>query len=139
MSNQVNLNGGLKSAADFLAADQAVPQNTSADGNGGSFDLGNTQGSLEVVAEVGSVGTDLSDTKVLTIKLQDSADNSSFADLATVYTITAAAGSGTKAAGTQLGKLLIPSPARRYVKAVITTDEADVAGKLNVFLTYLPR
>jgi len=139
MSNQVNLNGILKSADDYLAKDQSLPQNTSADGNGGSFDLGNTQASLEVVAEVGSVGTDLSDTKVLTIKLQDSANNSSFADLATVYTITAAAGSGVKAAGTQLAKLLIPSSARRYVKAVITTDDADVTGKLNVFLTYVPR
>ncbi len=139
MSNQVNLNGILKSAADFLALDQALPQNTSADGNGGSFDLGNTQGSLEVVAEVGSLATDLTDAKVLSIKLHDSADNSSFAELATVYTLTAGSGSGVKAAGTALGKLIVPSNARRYVKAVITTDDADVAGKLNVFFTYIPR
>ncbi len=139
MSNQVNLNGILKSADDYLAKDQSLPQNTSADGNGGSFDLGNTQAALEVVVEVGSVATDLSDTKILTVKLQDSANNSSFADLDTVYTITAAAGSGVKAIGTVLGKLIIPSTARRYVKAVITTDDADVAGKLNVYLTYVPR
>lgn len=139
MSNQVNLNGILKAADDFLAKDQSVPQNTSADGNGGSFDLGNTQGSLEVVAEIGSVATDLTDTKILSVKLQDSADDSSFADLATVYSLTAASGSGVKAIGTVLGKLIIPSTARRYVKAVITTDDADVVGKLNVFLTHIPR
>lgn len=139
MSNQVNLNGVLKSSADFLALDQALPQNASADGNGGSFDLGNTQASLEVNVEVGSVATDLTDTNILSVKLQDSADNSSFADLATVYTITAAGGSGVKAVGTHLGKLIVPSSARRYVKAVITTDDANVAGRLNVFFTYIPR
>lgn len=138
MSNQVNLNGVLKSADDFLALDQTIPSNSSADGNGGSFDLGNTQGALEVVAEVGSVALAITDTKVFTIKLQDSADSSSFADLATVYTITAASGSGAKAAGTLLGKLIVPSTARRYVKAVLTTDNADT-GKVNVFFTYIPR
>lgn len=138
MSNQVNLNGVLKSAADFLALDQTIPSNSSADGNGGSFDLGNTQGALEVVAEVGSVNLAITDLKTFTIKLQDSADNSSFADLATVYTITAASGSGAKAAGTLLGKLIVPSTARRYVKAVLTTDNADT-GKVNVFFTYIPR
>lgn len=139
MSNQVNLNGIIKSADDFLAKDQALPQNTSADGNGGSFDLGNTQGSLEVVVEVGSVATDLTDANVLSVKLQDSADNLSFADLATVYAITAAGGNGVKAVGTELGKLIVPSNARRYVKAVITTNDANVAGRLNVFFTYIPR
>ncbi len=139
MLNQVNLNGILKSDDDYLAKDQALPQNTSANGNGGSFDLGNTEASLEVVAEVGSVAIDLSDAKVLTVMLQDSADNSSFADLGTVYTITASAGSGVKAVGTVLGRLLIPTTARRYVKAVITTDDADVNGKLNVYLVYIPR
>lgn len=138
MSNQVNLNGVLKSADDFLALDQTIPSNSSADGNGGSFDLGNTQGALEVVAEVGSVNLAITDTKVFTIKLQDSADNSSFADLATVYTITASGGSGAKAAGTLLGKLIVPSTARRYVKAVLTTNNADT-GKVNVFFTYIPR
>lgn len=138
MSNQVNLNGVLKSANDFLALDQTIPSNSSADGNGGSFDLGNTQGALEVVAEVGSVALAITDTKVFTIKLQDSADNSSFADLATVYTITASGGNGAKAAGTLLGKLIVPSTARRYVKAVLTTNNADT-GKVNVFFTYIPR
>ena len=138
MSNQVNLNGVLKAAADFLALDQTIPSNTSADGNGGSFDLGNTQGSLEVVAEVGSVDLAITDTKVFSIKLHDSADNSSFAELATVYTITAAAGSGAIVAGTALGKLIVPSNARRYVKAVLTTNNADT-GKVNVFFTYIPR
>lgn len=138
MSNQVTLNGIVKSAADFLALDQTVPSNTSADGNGGSFDLGNTEGSLEVVAEVGSVALGITDTKVFSVKLHDSADNSSFTELATVYTITAAAGSGVIAAGTVLGELIIPSNARRYVKAILTTNNADT-GKVNVFLTYLPR
>lgn len=140
MSNQINLNGILISDDDFLAKDQDVPDNTSVDGNGGSLDLGNfQQASLEVVAKVGSVGLDISDTFALTIALHDSADNSSFAALGTVYTITAAAGSGVKAIGTVLGKLLIPSSVRRYVKAVITTTDASASGKVDVFLTHVPR
>ncbi len=138
MSNQVNLNGVLRSADDFLALDQTIPSNTSADGNGGSFDLGNTQVALEVVAEVGSVDLAITDTKVFSIKIQDSADNSSFADLATVYTITAADGNGAIVASTELGKLVVPPNARRYVKAVLTTNNADT-GKVNVFLAYIPR
>lgn len=138
MSNEVNLDGLLKSADDFLALDQTIPSATSADGNGGSFDLGNTQGSLEVVAEVGSVALAITDTKVFSIKLYDSADDSSFAELATVYSLTAAGGNGAIAAGTELGKLIVPSNARRYVKAVLTTDNADT-GKVNVFFTYVPR
>jgi hypothetical protein len=140
MSNQVNLNGIIISDDDFLAKDQDAPDNTTVDGNGGSFDIGNFQlGSMEVVAKVGSVALGLTDTNVLTIALHDSADNSSFAALAIIYTITAAAGSGVKAVGTVLGKLIVPSNARRYVKAVITSDDASTTGKLDVFMTHLPR
>jgi hypothetical protein len=140
MANQLNLNGIVISDDDFLAKDQDVPDNTSVDGNGGSFDIGNFQeGSLEVVANVGSVGLDISDTFAITIKIQDSADNSSFADLANVYTLTASSGNGVKAIGTLLGKLILPSATRRYIKAVIVTTDASASGKVNVFLTYLPR
>lgn len=140
MSNQINLNGIVISDDDILAKDQEAPDNTTVDGNGGSFDIGNFQeGSLEVVARVGSVALGLTDTNILSIVLHDSADNSSFAALATIYTITAAAGSGVIAAGTLLGKLIVPSSARRYVKAVITSNDATTTGKLDVFFTYLPR
>jgi hypothetical protein len=138
MTNQVNLNGVLISADDFLVKDQTIPSNDSADGNGGSFDLGNTQNSLEVVAEVGSVDLAITDEKIFSIKLFDSADNSSFEELATVYSLTAAGGNGAIVAGTELGKLLVPPDARRYVKAVLTTNNADT-GKVNVFLAYIPR
>jgi hypothetical protein len=139
MSNQVNLSGIVISDDDFLAKDQTIPSNTTADGNGGSFDIGNSQeGSFEIVAKVGSVPLAITDTKIFTIALHDSADNSSFTALATIYTITAAGGNGAKAVGTILGKLVIPSSVRRYVKAVLTTNNADT-GKVSVFFTLLPR
>lgn len=137
--NELDLGGIARSDDDYLAKEQATPQNTSADGNGGSFEISGTEGAIEVVAEVGADALDLSDTKVLTIKLQDSADNSSFDDLATIYTITASSGSGAIAAETELARFVIPSDARRYIKAVITTDDADVGGKINIFQNYLAR
>ena len=137
-ANEVNLNGILKADADYLAKNQTVPQNDTADGNGGSFELANTQASIEVIAEVGSVALGVGDTKVLTVKLQDSADNSSFADLQTLYTITSSGGD-TIAVGTELGRFVLPADTRRYVKAVIVSTDASGTGKVNVFSTYVPR
>ncbi len=141
MSNQVNLNGILKSDADFLAKDQTVPQNTSADGDGGSFDLGKTNGSLQVVVEVGSVDIEIADTKAISVKLQqssDDGDSDAFADLQILYSLTSSGGD-TLAAGTKLAEYTLPEDAERYIKAVVTTTDAAAVGKINVFLTYLPR
>lgn len=137
-ANELKLAGIVKADNDYLAKDQTVPQNTSANGDGGSFEISATLGSIEVVAEVGSVALGLANTKVLTVKLQDSADNSSFADLATLYTVTAS-GALTVPVNTELGRFIIPTTARRYVKAVITTDDAAATGKVNIFLNYLAR
>lgn len=135
--NEVNLGGLLRHAEDFLAKAQTLPQNTSADGNGGSFQLSDTMASVEVIAAVNAEVT-LADTKVLSVKLQDSADNSSFADLETLYTLTSDGGD-VLAAGTVLGRFIIPTTARRYVKAVLVSDDAALTGKVDVFAVYLPR
>src|SRR5690606_36433532 len=107
MSNELNTGGLLRSADDYLALDQTVPQNTTADGNGGSFEISKSQGAIEVVAEVGSVALGVGDTKALTVKLQESDDDSQFTDLATLYTITSDGGDAI-AAGTELGRFIIP-------------------------------
>lgn len=139
-ANQVDLNGLLRQAEDFLAKAQTLPQNTSADGNGGSFELSDTQASIEVFAVVNSVIT-LANTKVLTVKLQQSSDNGvadDFADLETLYTITSDGGDEI-AAGTLLGRFVIPLTAERYIKAVLVSDDAALTGKVDVFAVYLPR
>jgi hypothetical protein len=136
--NQVNVGGILKADDSYLAKAQTIPNNTSADGNGGSFQgLNATLGGVEVVVEV-NTQIALADTKVLTVKLQDSADNSSFADLVTLYTKTAS-GAETIAAGTVLKKYIVPTNARKYIKAVITTTDTGQTGKIDAFLNYLAR
>lgn len=136
--NQLNYNGEVKFGDDYLAKAQSVPQNTSADGNGGVFQyLGQAQGSIEIVAKVNTqIG--LADTKVLTVKLQHSDDNSSFTDLATLYTKTAS-GAETIAAGTELARYIVPTNAKRYIKAVLTTTDATGTGKVDIFTVYLAR
>lgn len=136
--NQLNYNGEIKFADDYLVKAQSVPQNTSADGNGGVFEnLGKVQGSIEVVAKV-NTEIALADTKVLTVKLQHSDDNSSYSDLQTLYTKTAS-GAETIAADTELARYIVPTTAKRYIKAVITTTDAAATGKLDVYTVYLAR
>jgi hypothetical protein len=127
----------LKVYGQYLAEDQALPQNTSADGNGAVLNLAGTMGGVEVVAAVASAVT-LADAKTLSIKLQDSADNETFADLATIYTVTAD-GATSIVAGTVLGRFVLPTDCEDYVKAVLTTDDAAAAGAVSVYPTYLPR
>ena len=134
---------GLKHYVDIngqnLAKAQTLPANTSADGNGGAVFLGGINGAVEVLARVNTAVT-IADTKVLTIKVQHSDSASSgFTDLATVYTITAAAGSGSLAKDTELGRFALPSTVKDYVKAVITTTDAAAAGKVDVIPVYMPR
>ncbi|MFC5355659.1 Bbp16 family capsid cement protein [Azospirillum himalayense] len=121
-----------------FAKAQTLPQNTSADGNGGAIELSGINGAVEAVARINTAVT-IADTKALTIKLQHSADGSSWTDLGTIYSLTAAGGNGALAAGVELGRFALPSTVRRYVKAVITTTDAAATGKVDVIPAYLPR
>lgn len=136
--NELNLGGEIKFADDYLAKAQAVPQNTTADGNGGVFEnLGQTQGSLEIVVKVNTAIV-ITDTKVITVKVQDSADNLSFADYETLYTKTAS-GATTLAVGTELKRFIVPKTMKRYSKAVLVSNDAGVVGKVDIYLNYIPR
>ncbi len=127
----------LKADDSYLAKAQAVPQNTSADGNGGAFDLSGAMGGVEIVAQVNEdVG--LADAKFFTVKLQHSDDGSSYSDLATLYTVTAS-GATTIEAETILGRFLPPNDCKPYIKAVLVTDDAAASGKVDVFVALLPR
>ena len=130
-------NHDIKDDAGYYAEAQAVPQNTSADGNGGSKQLSGTQGGIEIKAVV-TTELALADTKVFSIAIHDSADNSSFAAIQTLYTKTAS-GATTVAAGTVLGRFVLPSSARRYTKVVLTSTDAAMTGAVSVYGTYLPR
>jgi len=137
-ANALTINGIVKSDDDYLAKAQALPKNASADGNGGSFEISGTEGAIEVVIEVTTIFS-VADLKTITLKLQDSADNAAFADLATIYAWTGAGAANTSAVGTELGKYIIPTSARRYIKAVLTTDDAAGTGAIDIFQNYLAR
>lgn len=133
LRNYVDING------QNLARAQALPQNTSADGNGGAVMLGGILGAVEILARVNTAVT-IADTKVLTVTVQHSdSEASGFTTLGTVYTLTAASGSGSLAADTELGRFALPSTVKNFVKAVITTTDASAAGKVDVIPVYLPR
>lgn len=89
---------------------------------GGARDLSNNYkgaGYLNVVITTTVAGTGL------TFKLKDSADNSTFADVGSTYTLTAA---------TKGTVLVIKLPkTKRYVKGVFTAD-TGTAGKATVFI-----
>lgn len=131
------LNHDLKFHGQYLAKAQSLPQNASADGNGGEFHLADLQGSLEVVVKV-NAAIALADTKVLSVKLQHKATGGNYADLATIYTKTAN-GATTLAAAEVLGRFVLPTDTLEMVKAVITTTDAGATGKLDIYPRMLAR
>ncbi len=73
----------------------------------------------------------LADGKTLTVKLQDSADNTTFADIAQLASlvVTGATGTGGSAAATRVIRL--PSSAKRYLQAnlAVAGSGGDNTGK----------
>ena len=128
----------LKIHGDYLAEAQDLPQNDSADGNGGEFFYKGTLGGVEVVAKVRTEVT-LADTKTMSLKLQEAeAEGGSYSDLATVYTATAS-GETTLAAGLELGRFVLPSDFKGRIKAVLVSDDAAVTGKVDLYPVLLPK
>jgi hypothetical protein len=121
-----------------LANAQALPLNTSADGNEGPLKVGGAMGALELLVRV-NAAIGIADTKALTVKLQHRDGADAFVDLATIYTITAAAGSGALAKGKELARFALPSTVKDEIKAVISTTDAAATGKIDILPVYLPR
>lgn len=128
----------LTVADQHLAEEQTVPQNASADGNGGEFDFSGTNGAIEIVVKVGGTAIGLADTKVLTVKLQHADGSDAMADLSSIYSKTAS-GATTLAADTELSRYVLPSTVKSRLKAVIATTDAAATGKINVSPVYLAR
>ncbi len=117
---------------------QTLPQNTSADGNEGPLKVSGLLGGIELVVRA-HTDIAIADTKALTVAIQQRDGEDAFAALATIYTITAAAGSGAITAGTELARYALPSTVKDEIKAVITTTDAAATGKLDVIPAYMPR
>ncbi|HOV14949.1 MAG TPA: hypothetical protein PK771_11735 [Spirochaetota bacterium] len=138
MGNLKGINGYLVEEGSYLAKEQALPLNKSADGNKNVCDFSGTNGSIEVIAKV-TADISIADTKALTLKLQHSDDGSSYYDLATLLTVTASGAAYTALKGYELAKYIIPENAKKYIKAVLTTTDASAVGSVSIFGHYIPR
>lgn len=123
---------------EYLAKEQSLPQNASADGNGAVLDLRGSLGGVEIVARAASA-LSIADTKSLAITLQHKAEGGSFADLGEVFGVTAAGGAWTAEAGEILGRFVPATDLKEHLKVVLTTDDAAASGAVSVLPTYLAR
>lgn len=127
----------LKVHGEYLAKEQALPQNASADGNGETMDFSGGLGSQEVVAEaVADIA--LADTKVLSVTLMQRDAGGEWESLGTVCSLTASGPTAIEA-GTILGRFVPPTDAKAETKAVITTNDAAATGSVSVYPHYLAR
>jgi hypothetical protein len=125
----------LRDATALYHASVAIPANTSANGTGIATGKNGQSGKIAVRAEITEAGV-LTDTKVLTLALQDSADNSTFATLDT-FTKTAS-GATTLVLGALVHEFILPRKVREYTRVVVTTNDALVTGKIEVFGNMVP-
>ena len=131
--NRLTLHG------EYLASDQAVPQNTSVDGNGGALRLAGTLGSVEVGVTAASAVT-VADGSSLSVRLEESdAKEGPFAYAGIGLDLTASGAPLTFAAGEDLGRIALPSTLKEWTKAVITSDDATASGAIDVWLDFRPR
>lgn len=126
-----------------LTKTTALP-NGAAAVNSDSIDLGHTEEGaappceLELVAPALATA-DLPDTKTMIYILEDSADDSSFAVLATsqvILTQLGAGGAGDVAETTRIG---IPSNCRRYIRVTATNSGTGDASDKSMIHTVYPR
>jgi len=117
----------IRNQPDYMAYRQDLPDTTSADSNRGAIKVGGTLGALEVVVKAYE---DIALTGDLTIKLRESSDNVTFADIAgATITITNPA----QLAGVEVKRFALERNVKMYVKAVITTDATPTTGALNIY------
>lgn len=139
MSDKALSNGNLynfvRAVDSYLADGVTMPNNTTLNGTGVKSE--NSNGAIEVIAYA-KTDIALADTTTLTIKVQDSADDVTYADLDTLYTKTAS-GAETIDAGTILGRYVLAPDDDIYVRSSITTDDTQESGTIDVFLHYLSR
>lgn len=123
---------------EYLAKDQALPQNTAIDGNGAVLDLRGSMGGVEIVARAASA-LSIADTKSLTITLQHKAEGGAYADLGEVFAVTAGEAAWTAADGEILGRFVPATDVKEHLKVVLATTDAAASGSVSVLPTYLAR
>lgn len=127
----------IKSAQDYLFDGVTVPANTTTTGDANL--VGGAQAALEIVV-VAKTALAVADTKTISVKLTGSeTENGSFADVVTMYSLTAAGGNGAITAGTELARYVYKPSDPLWAKAVVTTDDATATGSINAYVRYISR
>jgi len=128
----------LKVYDEYLAKAQALPQNTTADGNGALLRVKGAMGGVAATAQINTALT-LAAGKQLSVKLyQDPGETGVFEYLADLCTASGA-NANLSNVGHILGQYVFPETLAGPVKATLTTDDGSAAGKLDIFLEYLAR
>lgn len=120
------------------ADDVAVPKDTTA--NTDSLLLG--EGAQNASVNIKGVVTEsvkLADTKKLTVKLQDSADDSSFADKAVLAEYTADGETYSIPLNTVIFNHVLAPDTRKFTRISLITDDATADGKLDLYPQIVPR
>ena len=124
---------------EYLAKEQSLPQNTSADGNGVALDLRGSMGGVEIVARA-TDDISIAATKSLSITLQHKDEGGAYADLGEVFAVTAGAEDAwTAESGEILGRFVPATDVKEHLKVVLATDDAAASGAVSVLPTYLAR
>ncbi len=128
----------LRIHGEHLASNQTLPKNTRVTGNGGGQRAGSLMGAAEIVMRASAKVT-LAAAKSVSILLEDSDENTTFAAVPVLFKFTNGASAATWEAGEAVGRLPLPSNVRRYVRIALETDDAAASGSVDVNFDYLPR
>jgi len=118
-------NDYLATAVDIADATDPITTGVS------SVDVENGKGVIEIVGKAKTELT-IQNTKALTIKIYDSADDVTFAEIHSGSRCYYKAGSATITAGTTLFRWVVPSDAEDFIKALITSDATN-SGTIDIY------
>ncbi|MGL4722377.1 MAG: hypothetical protein ACRCV3_03655 [Desulfovibrionaceae bacterium] len=131
-------NHTLRQHNEYLAKEQAIPQNGVVDGNGDILSLNGTLGAIEIVV-IAELETHLGANKTISLYLEESSTKQG------EYTKSPISASYTTVSGQKWNKgdiilrLPVSTHTKSFVKAKIGTDDASASGQISVIPSYLPR
>ena len=135
--NELGVETVLSSYDDYYAHDQALPQNTTADGDAGSLEgAGGDLGRVEIVG-VCSADISIADTKTFYVDLYESTDDATFTFRERLFSVTASGAAQTYSEGDAVFRAGKPSNLARYSKVKLVTDDPAASGSIDVKQTYL--
>lgn len=131
-------NHKLKFTDQMFQEGVTLPANTSATCTN-AMRVDGTNGRLAICVTANDDNVVLATTKKLTLSYTqcDTEDGSFAAPAPSLTLVKTASGSYKPDAGDVVMRMILPTDVKKWVKAVVTTDDPAAAGKLDVFLEYI--